>query len=152
RKIGELERQIAQLKAELDRARAAESAPRGGREREFLNLREQLTTRDRELGQLKTDLATKLRELDELRGSLKAEGDTRTTLEAKLLELEHRLGVVPQLEQRERAIAQQLATLQHELAAKVQELASTEGSRAQLERDLGGERALRAANASEAEH
>ena len=48
RKIGELDRQIVQLKNELDRARAsAESAAKGGgREAQFLNLREQVLAKD----------------------------------------------------------------------------------------------------------
>jgi hypothetical protein len=47
RKIGELERQVSQLKTELDRARVtAESAAKGGgREQTFLNLREKMMAR-----------------------------------------------------------------------------------------------------------
>ena len=58
RKIGELERQIAQLKTELERARAAaDAAAKGGsRENQFLNLREQNLAKEKELKQLKGSL------------------------------------------------------------------------------------------------
>src|SRR5439155_5640648 len=59
RKIDELERQINQLKAELERSRAtADAAARGStREREFLNLREQIIAKDKELHRTKDELA-----------------------------------------------------------------------------------------------
>src|SRR5262249_37704963 len=61
RKIGELERQLSQLKTELDRARAAaDAAARGGnRERDFLNLREQIIAKDKALHQAKDELAAR---------------------------------------------------------------------------------------------
>src|SRR3569833_3185715 len=58
RKIGELARQISQLKPELERARAAgATAAKGGREAQFLHLRESMLAKDTEHKQIKADLA-----------------------------------------------------------------------------------------------
>lgn len=157
RKIGELERQIAQLKTELDRARASvDAASRGpNREREFRTLREQMIQRESELGRSKQDLAARERELAEAHDRLRQAQQARTSLEAKTVELESRLdrdvSKVATLEGTGRVQAQQLATLQHDLEAKTQALAAAEARRTQLDRDIASERALRAASTSEAE-
>ncbi|TMQ14343.1 MAG: response regulator, partial [Deltaproteobacteria bacterium] len=64
RRIGELERQIAQLKTELDRARATAdaSARNASREREFLNLREQITAKDRDVQRARDELRARDRD------------------------------------------------------------------------------------------
>jgi CheY-like chemotaxis protein len=156
RKIGELERQNAQLKSELERARAAASEGRGpGREREFRHLREQLIQRESELGRAKQDLAARERELDEAQERVRAIADLRQALEARAAELEQRLdrdgSKVTTLESKERTLSGHLVTLQHEIEVRAQALATAEAARAQLERDLANERALRAAGASDAE-
>src|SRR5690606_27980297 len=64
RTIDELERQITQLKAELERSRAAaDSAAKGGRESQFLNLREQNLAKEKELKQAKATLEQQAQEL-----------------------------------------------------------------------------------------
>jgi len=72
RKLGELERQIAQLKTELDRARATAdaSARGGGREREFLNLREQITAKDRDLQRVRDEMRARDRDLSDVQDRL----------------------------------------------------------------------------------
>src|SRR5439155_331979 len=55
------------------------------------------------------------------------------------------------LEVRDRASANQVATLQQELEARTHAATTAEAARVQLEREVAGERALRAANASDAE-
>src|SRR6185312_9833778 len=91
RKIGELERQISQLKTELERARAAGESPKGSREAQFLNLRESMLAKDKELSQTKTQLAGFAKELDDAREKLRVAQHAKSTLEAKNTELEQRL-------------------------------------------------------------
>src|SRR6185312_5021572 len=89
RKIGELERQIAQLKNELERARTAgESAAKGGREAQFLHLRESMLAKDKELKQFKSDLATRESELAEATELLKQAQAAKAALDAKHASLE----------------------------------------------------------------
>src|SRR5262249_2454929 len=92
RKIGELERQIAQLKTELDPARptAAASARGTTREREFLNLREQITAKDRDLQRARDDVRARDRELAEAQDRLREVQQARAQLEARTAELEQR--------------------------------------------------------------
>jgi len=157
RKIGELERQISQLKTELDRQRASSSdiSTRGTREREFVGLREQIITKDSQLKRTTADLDTRTRELADAEERLRQVQQTRMALEAKSVELEQRAAAdgtkVSSLETRERTLAAQLAAVQHELDGKTQHLAAAETTRAQLDRDLATERATRAASASDAE-
>jgi CheY-like chemotaxis protein len=91
RKIGELERQISQLKTELERARAAGEGVKGGREAQFLNLRESMLAKDKELGQTKSQLAGQAKELDDAREKLRVAQHAKATLESKNSELEQRL-------------------------------------------------------------
>ena len=157
RKIGELERQIAQLKNELDRARAAGDAAAKGstREAQFLNLRESMLAKDKELKQVKGDLVSRDQELAEATEKLRQAQHAKTTLEAKNTELEHRLmddsGKSTQLAASARASAAQLAAMQQELDSMAKAHGAAEHARAQLERDLANERATGAASASEAE-
>jgi len=157
RKIGELERQISQLKTELDRQRASSSdiSTRGTREREFVGLREQIITKDSQLKRTTADLDMRTRELADAEERLRQIQQTRMALEAKSVELEQRAAAdgtkVSSLETRERTLAAQLAAVQHELDGKTQHLAAAETTRAQLDRDLATERATRAASASDAE-
>jgi CheY-like chemotaxis protein len=157
RKIGELERQIAQLKAELERTRVAgdAAAKGGGRESQFLNLRESMLAKDKELKQLKSDLVARDQELAEAKERLRQTQHAKTALEGKNTELESRLvddsGKSTQLATQARQQQAQLTTLQQELDALTRAHANAETSRAQLERDLANERATGAASASEAE-
>ncbi|MBA3455552.1 MAG: response regulator, partial [Deltaproteobacteria bacterium] len=157
RKINDLERQLTQLKAELERARAtAESTTRtGGREGDFLKLRENLLNQQKELQKAKDELAARDRELGTLNDRLAEIQQAKTTLEAKSLDLEQRGAAdstrVAAVEARERALSAQLATVQQELAAKTQTADHAETVRNQLERDVANERALRASSASDAE-
>ncbi len=157
RKINELERQLTQLKAELDRTRAtAESTTRtGGREGDFLKLRENLLTHQKDLQKAKEEIAARDRALAEVQERLSQAQQAKITLEAKSLELEQRGAAdssrVAAIEARERALTAQLATVQQELAAKTQAADHAETVRNQLERDVANERALRASSASDAE-
>ncbi len=157
RKIGELERQIAQLKTELDRARAAaEAATKGaGRENQFLNLRESMLGKEKELKEAKALLVTRDQEVAEAREKMRQAEHARTALQAKNTELETRLfddsGKSTQLAAAAKASATQLAQLQHELDAITKSHAAAEAGRASLERDLANERATGKASASEAE-
>ena len=157
RKIGELERQIAQLKTELERSRAvADAAAKGGgREQTFLNLREKMMAADNELKKARADLQSREAELGEVGERLRAAEDARRNLDGKRAELEQQLAA-------ESAKARQLATQQQDLQATVGELeaqlasqaeslSSLEKARAQLEGELASERALRASSASDAE-
>jgi len=111
RQIGELERQIAQLKQELDRARAAtETATKGaGREAQFLSLREQVATRDKELKQAKADAQARDAELAALRAQLDEAHQANAQLHAQHAELS-------QLIAAGEAAAARVAALEHELA------------------------------------
>ncbi len=157
RKIGELERQIAQLKAELDRARsAAESGAKGpGREREFLNLRESILSKDKELRVAKEALADRDGAIAELRDQVSQLQGAKAGADSKHGELEQRLSESTsrhsQLEVAQRAAAAQLAALQQQFEERSRAANDAETARAQLERDLAGERANRATSASEAE-
>ncbi len=157
RKIGELERQVAQLKAELDRARsAAESGPKGpGREREFLNLRESILAKDKELRVAKEALADRDGAIAELRDQVSHLQGAKAGADSKHGELEQRLSESTSrhsaLEAAQRAAAAQLAALQQQLEERSRAASDAETARAQLERELAGERANRAASASEAE-
>ncbi len=156
-KISELERQLAQLKTELDRSRAsADAATRGGgREREFMNLREKILAAENETKKTRADLVARERELAEAQGRLRDADEQRQSLDAKARELEQRLvedgTKVQQLHGQEQELHQQLATLRQQLGDKAQGLAAAESAREQLERDLASERALRASSASDAE-
>ena len=157
RKIGELERQIAQLKAELDRARtAAESGAKGpGREREFLNLRESILSKDKELRVAKEALADRDGAIAELRDQVSQLQGAKAGADSKHGELEQRLSETTSrhsaLEAAQRAAAAQLAALQQQFEERTRVANDAETARAQLERDLSAERANRASSASEAE-
>lgn len=157
RQIGELERQIAQMKVELDRTRtSAESASRPtSREGEFLKLRENLLNAGKDLTRAKEDLAARDRELADLGEKLRQAQQARTAVEGKVADLEQRTSAegskAAAIEARERGLAAQLATTQQELVSKTQLATEAETARAQLERDLANERAMRASSASEAE-
>jgi CheY-like chemotaxis protein len=157
RKIGELERQITQLKTELDRARAtADASARGSnREREFLNLREQIIARDKDLHRVRDDLRARDRDLADVQDRLRDAEQARTTLEARAAELAQQAAAEANravaLEGRGKAQGTQLAALQQVLEARTHAEAAAEAARVQLERDLAEERALRAASASDAE-
>ena len=139
RKIGELERQITQLKQELDRARAAaETAVKSsGREAQFLKLREQVDTKDRELRQAKGDLAARDGELADTRKKLEQLQHAKAQLETKNGELERKIfeggDLAKEAEARLSAATGELATLQAEVAAKAKALDDAEaGHRAAL--------------------
>jgi len=157
RKIHELERQITQLKAEVERTRAtAESTTRpAGREGEFLKLRENLLNQSKDLQKAKDEIAARDRDLADVQERLRLAQQAKTTLEAKAAELEQRGAAdtsrVAAVEARERALSAQLATAQQELAAKTLAADHAETVRAQLERDVANERALRASSSSDAE-
>ena len=132
RKIHELERQLAQLKAELDRARAAADAAAKGTSRanEFIKLKEQIIAKDQELLRLQQEGAGTATELTEAQEKVRQLQHARTTLEAKNRELEQRLiadaSRSDELAARERALAGQLAAAQQEAEARGQALAATE--------------------------
>ncbi|HEX2686895.1 MAG TPA: response regulator [Kofleriaceae bacterium] len=157
RKMGELERQIAQLKTELDRARAtADASARGAnREREFLNLREQLIARDKDLQRVKDELRARDRDLADLQDRLRDIEQGRAALEVRAAELEHRSAFEANraavLETRGKAYASQLAALQQELEAQTHAATTALAAGVALERDLAEERARRTASASDAE-
>ncbi|HEY1551027.1 MAG TPA: hypothetical protein VGG28_24530 [Kofleriaceae bacterium] len=156
RKIGELERQIAQLKTELERARAAsEAAAKGGREAQFLNLRESMLAKEKELGQVKGELATRDRDLADAREKLKVAQHAKSTLESKNSELEQRLfddsTRSSELAASTKSAATQLEKQRQQLDRATAAQAAAETARVQLEKDLAAERATRAASASEAE-
>ncbi len=157
RKLGELERQIAQLKTELDRARAtADASARGAnREREFLNLREQITAKDKDLHRVRDELRARDRDLADAKDQLREIEQARSALEVRASELEQRASSdanrAATLEMRDKANAHQLATLHHDLEARTHTANTAEAARVQLERELAVERAGRAASASDAE-
>lgn len=157
RKIGELERQIAQLKIELERQRAATSdaGARGSREREFINLKQQLIAKDEEAKRARNELEAKSRELEDAEDRMRQAQQSRMDLEAKAVELEQRVAAdgarVTTLEGRERSLSGQLASAQQDLEQRSQAFAAAEAARTQLERDLASERAMRAASTSDAE-
>ncbi|MBA3458444.1 MAG: hypothetical protein H0T46_00670, partial [Deltaproteobacteria bacterium] len=138
RKVGELERQIAQLKVELDRTRAsAETSSRtGSREGEFLKLRENLLNAGKDLSKAKEDLASRDRELADLQAKLQRAQQDKSAFEAKAAELMQRASAesskVATSEAREKALAAQLATTQQELSKRAQAAAELETARAQL--------------------
>ncbi|NVB84397.1 MAG: response regulator, partial [Kofleriaceae bacterium] len=157
RTIGELERQISQLKTELERARAAaEAAAKGGsRENQFLNLREQNLAKDKELKQIKAAVEHQAKELAEAQEKLRQSQHAKATLESKNSELEERL-LEDSNKQKELAASLKAATaqasqLEQDLEAKTRAATSAETALAQAEKDLATERASRAATASESE-
>ena len=157
RKIGELERQIAQLKTELDRARAvADAADRGGsRESQFLKLREERLAKETELKQVKTKFDQQSKELAEAQEKLRQAVSANTALETKSAELELE---VTEIRAKNKELASglkdatsQATQLEQELDAKTKAAVIAETALAQAEKDLGSERATRAASASESE-
>jgi hypothetical protein len=156
RKIGELERQIAQLKVELERARmAGEAAAKGGRESQFLHLRESMLAKDKELKQFKSDLASRESELAEATEKMRQAVAARTALEAKQDELEKRASdegtKAQKLAATGKASESQVAQLQQELAAAQKAAKDAESARQQLDKELATERATGKASASETE-
>src|SRR3569623_1841417 len=182
RKIGELERQIAQLKNELERARAqAESATKGGgREAQFLNLREANLAKEKEIKQLRTDLDAQSKQLGDVQSRLEQATHAKTALETKNSQMEERLLEASNLAKQlaaaeERAKGHEaaldrtkadLSALRVELAAQRAEHATTvarfeqdtaakiaalEAARATAEQELVAERERRTASASAAE-
>ncbi|HEX7700517.1 MAG TPA: hypothetical protein VF403_07350, partial [Kofleriaceae bacterium] len=156
RKIGELERQISQLKVELERARmAGEAAAKGGRESQFLHLRESMLAKDKELKQFKSDLANRESELAEATEKMRQAVAARTTLEAKEAELEKRASdegaKAHKLAATGKASESQVAQLQQELAAAQKTAKDSESARQQLDKELATERATGKASASETE-
>ncbi|MEP6864699.1 MAG: response regulator [Deltaproteobacteria bacterium] len=156
RKIGELERQIAQLKTELERARAAgETAAKGGRESQFLHLRESILAKDKELKQYKNDLATRESELAEATELVKQAQAAKAALDAKHGELERRAAEdaakAQKLGAAHRASEGQASQLQQALERAEKATAAADAARAQLEQDLATERATGKASASESE-
>jgi CheY-like chemotaxis protein/chromosome segregation ATPase len=157
RKIGELERQISQLTTELERSRAAAetAAKGGGREAQFLNLRESMLAKDKELKQIKSDLAARDHDLADAKEKLRQAQHAKSALESKNHDLEARIfesgDTAKELEAQIKAGQAQLAALQRDLDAKGDALTDAEVARAELENGLETERALRASNASDAE-
>ena len=156
RTIGEFERQIAQLKTELERARSAvEPAPKGGRESQFLHLRESMLAKEKELKQAKTDLDARDVALADATARMQTAEGARTALEAKQSELDKRATEETAKAQKLTAAARQsegqLAQLQQEVERLAKTGASAEVARAQLEKELATERATGKASASEAE-
>jgi CheY-like chemotaxis protein len=153
RKIGELERQIAQLKTELDRARAtAESAAKGGgREQTFLNLREKMMAADNELKKVRVDLAARDNELADLQARFGA----AQAFEGKASELERQVAAeaarAAAAAKKEQELQASIKGLEAELGEKSDAFVQVEKARAQLEQDLANERAMRASSASDAE-
>ncbi|HEY0251296.1 MAG TPA: response regulator [Kofleriaceae bacterium] len=146
RKIGELERQIAQLKTELERARTAgETAAKGGRESQFLHLRESMLAKDKELKQLKSDLASKDSDLAEASEKLRQAVTARGSLEQKQAELERRANDEGTRAQKLAAASKtsenQIAQLQGEVDRLSRAASTSETARLQLEKDLATERA-----------
>jgi DNA repair exonuclease SbcCD ATPase subunit len=157
RKIGELERQISQLTTELERSRAATetAAKGGGREAQFLNLRESMLAKDKELKQIKSELSARDSELADAKEKLRQAQHAKSALETKNHDLEARIfesgDTAKELEGQIKAGQAQLAALQRELDAKSDALTDAQVARAELENGLETERALRASNASDAE-
>ena len=156
RKIDELERQITQLKTELDRARAsADTAAKGGREAQFLNLREQSLAKDKEIKQLRASSEQAAKDLAEAQEKLRQAQHAKQTLETKNSQLEERLlddgGKVKELSAQLEATKAKASQLEADLDAKSKAAMSAETALAQAEKDLASERANRAASASEAE-
>ncbi len=156
RKVDELERQVTQLKAELERARASDSSTKPvSREGEFLKLRETLSAQAKDLQRTKDELSTKDRTIATLEAELAGLRTGRSELDARRAELQQRVDAeasrASTAESKEQALSAQLATVQRELAARISSLEEVEAAREQLDRDLANERALRASNASEAE-
>ena len=157
RKIGELERQIAQLKNELERARAAAESPDRGtnREHQFIKLRETTLARETELKQVKTKFDQQSKELAEAQEKLRQALTAKTALETKSTELDQEIEDV-RTKNKELAASLKDATaqasqLEQELDAKTRSAAAAEKALAQAEKDLTTERANRAASASESE-
>ena len=156
RKIGELERQIAQLKTELERARAAsETAAKGGREAQFLHLRESMLAKDKELKQIKADLANRDSDLAEASELLKQAQAAKAALDAKQAELERRASEEAakalKLAAAHKASEGQASQLQQALERAEKATAAADAARTQVEKDLAAERVTGKASASEAE-
>ncbi|CAN5384218.1 hypothetical protein BH11MYX1_BH11MYX1_06820 [soil metagenome] len=156
RKIGELERQIAQLKTELERAHSAgETATKGGSESQFLHLREGMLAKEKDLTQAKTDLDARDAALADATARMHAAETTKAALEAKQAELDKRATEEAAKAQKLTAAAKQsegqLAQLQQEVERLTKTGATAESARAQLEKELATERAAGKASASEAE-
>ena len=155
-RVGELERQVGQLKTELERARTAASEKAGSnRANEFVNLREQITTRDKELQKTKDELAARNREIKDAQEKARQALNARNAVESKASELDQLrtmdLARIAAYEGREKAFAGQVAALKDELDARTTAAAAAEQMRLQIERDLAAERARAAAGASDAE-
>jgi CheY-like chemotaxis protein len=86
-----LERDNARLKSELDRAKQDGAARPGGASREFLNLREMISSRDKEIAELREESGDKDRQLMEARERLRQLQHAKTAIEGKNLELEQRI-------------------------------------------------------------
>ena len=153
RKIGELERQVAQLKGELERARgdAQAAASAGSREREFLGLREQLANKDKDVREAREALAARERVLVDVRDELRQARVAHQTAQQHADELTGRVDRLATLDAAHRAATSELAVARQELDARTAAHGAAEAARQQAERDLATERAARAANASEAE-
>jgi len=157
RKIGELERQIAQLKNELERARAAaEAADKGAsRESQFIKLRETTLSRETELKQVKTKFDQQSKELAEIQEKLRQALAAKSALDVKSTELDREIDEVrtknKDLAASLKDATAQASQLEQELDAKTRAAAAAEKSLAQLEKDLTTERATRAASASDSE-
>jgi CheY-like chemotaxis protein len=150
RQISELERQITQLKTELERSRAAAetAAKGGGREAQFLNLRESMVAKDNELKQLKKQIESEAGELVDLREKVKVAQHAKTVLEQKNSELEQKIF---DSGDKSKELAEALKEATEQARALDKELEQHKKVLAQLETDLATERANRAASASEAE-
>jgi hypothetical protein len=157
RKIGELERQVAQLKNELDRARVqADQAAKGqSRESQFLNLREANLAKDKEIKATRAQLEQQSKELAEAQEKLRQVAHAKSALEAKNSELEEKLfedgGKVKELAASLKAATAQASQLEQELDVASKARTKAAAALAQAEKDLAAERASGAASASEAE-
>lgn len=154
RKIGELERQIAQLKTELERARStADAAAKGSREAQFLNLREGNLAKEKELKEAKKALEQQAKELAEATERLKHAQHAKEKLEAVNAKLEAQIfeSREKELEEQLTAVTAKLGELERDAETKGKLVVKAEAAIAQLEQDLATERAHRAAGASEAE-
>jgi hypothetical protein len=131
RKSADLERQIAQLRQELERSRAeAETAAKGGgREAQFLKLREQLDMKDRELKQARVELASRDGDIAEHKQKIETLQHARTQLEGKNQQLEQRIfesgDRIQDIEARAQAATAQIAALERQVDAQQAELSQT---------------------------
>ena len=123
----QLEEEISRLKAQLDDARRQPAT--GGsfsREREFLNLREVINKKEKEILELRENLAARDGEILKFRQTIRELWQERTDLDEKNVELEREMldkrERVEELEAERDRLAEQKATTERVLAAARGEL------------------------------